>query len=65
MLEKYDKEIVQRRDVVTTRLSAEIVYLDALIHETEESCKKPASEFLQVRLSWGLLHTGLYVARSL
>nr|XP_020665726.1 zinc finger protein RFP-like isoform X2 [Pogona vitticeps]XP_020665727.1 zinc finger protein RFP-like isoform X2 [Pogona vitticeps]XP_020665728.1 zinc finger protein RFP-like isoform X2 [Pogona vitticeps] len=47
MLKKFDKEIVQKRDGVATKLSKEINRLDALITEAEEKCQQPASEFLQ------------------
>ena len=50
MLKKFDKEIVQKRDGVATKLSKEINRLDALITEAEEKCQQPASEFLQVSL---------------
>ncbi|KAH0630378.1 hypothetical protein JD844_013348 [Phrynosoma platyrhinos] len=48
MLKKFDKEIVQKRDGVATRLSEEIDRLDALITEVEEKCQQPACEFLQM-----------------
>ncbi|XP_062978230.1 zinc finger protein RFP-like isoform X1 [Elgaria multicarinata webbii] len=47
MLKKFDKEIVQKRDGVATKLSEEIDRLDVLINEVEDKCEQPASEFLQ------------------
>nr|XP_028569706.1 zinc finger protein RFP-like [Podarcis muralis] len=47
MLKKFDKEIVHRRDVESSRFSGEIDRLDALISEVENKCQQPASEFLQ------------------
>nr|XP_034960916.1 uncharacterized protein LOC118080096 [Zootoca vivipara] len=47
MLKKFDKEIVHRRDVESSRFSGEIDRLDALISEVEDKCQQPASEFLQ------------------
>ncbi|XP_048347925.1 zinc finger protein RFP-like [Sphaerodactylus townsendi] len=47
MLKKFDKEIVQRRDGASTKLSEEISRLDTLITDVEEKCQLSASEFLQ------------------
>uniref|UniRef100_A0A8C0FX40 RING-type E3 ubiquitin transferase n=1 Tax=Chelonoidis abingdonii TaxID=106734 RepID=A0A8C0FX40_CHEAB len=50
-LEKLDEEILRIQKENVTKLSGEISHLSELIHELEGKCQKPASEFLQVRLS--------------
>uniref|UniRef100_A0A452GJX8 RING-type E3 ubiquitin transferase n=1 Tax=Gopherus agassizii TaxID=38772 RepID=A0A452GJX8_9SAUR len=50
-LEKLDKEILRIQKENVTKLSGQISHLSELIHELEGKCQKPASEFLQVRLS--------------
>ncbi|CAM5105032.1 unnamed protein product [Natator depressus] len=46
-LEKLDKEIRKSQDENTTRESKEIPRLSELIGEMEETCRQPASKFLQ------------------
>uniref|UniRef100_A0A674ID52 Uncharacterized protein n=1 Tax=Terrapene triunguis TaxID=2587831 RepID=A0A674ID52_9SAUR len=50
-LEKLDEAIVKIQNENVTKLSEEISHLSELIGEMEGKCQKPASEFLQVRLS--------------
>uniref|UniRef100_A0A674JRZ2 Zinc finger protein RFP-like n=1 Tax=Terrapene triunguis TaxID=2587831 RepID=A0A674JRZ2_9SAUR len=50
-LEKLDKEIVRIQNENVSQLSEQISRLSELISEMEGKCQKPASEFLQVRLS--------------
>ncbi|CAM5157503.1 unnamed protein product [Eretmochelys imbricata] len=50
-LEKLDKEIMKIENENVTKLSEEISRLSELISEIEGKYQKPASEFLQVRLS--------------
>uniref|UniRef100_A0A8C3XMH0 Zinc finger protein RFP n=1 Tax=Chelydra serpentina TaxID=8475 RepID=A0A8C3XMH0_CHESE len=50
-LEKLDEEIVKIQNENITKLSEQISRLSELISELEGKCQKPASEFLQVRLS--------------
>uniref|UniRef100_A0A674K5S4 Uncharacterized protein n=1 Tax=Terrapene triunguis TaxID=2587831 RepID=A0A674K5S4_9SAUR len=50
-LEKLDEEIVRIQNENVSELSEQISHLSELISEMEGKCKKPASEFLQVRLN--------------
>uniref|UniRef100_A0A8C3T744 Zinc finger protein RFP n=1 Tax=Chelydra serpentina TaxID=8475 RepID=A0A8C3T744_CHESE len=50
-LEKLDEEIVRIQNENVSKLSEEISRLSELISEMEGKCQKPASEFLQVRLT--------------
>uniref|UniRef100_A0A8C0IW62 RING-type E3 ubiquitin transferase n=1 Tax=Chelonoidis abingdonii TaxID=106734 RepID=A0A8C0IW62_CHEAB len=50
-LEKLDEEIVRFQNENVSKLSQRISHLSELVSELEEKCQKPASEFLQVRLS--------------
>uniref|UniRef100_A0A8C0J2W1 Zinc finger protein RFP-like n=1 Tax=Chelonoidis abingdonii TaxID=106734 RepID=A0A8C0J2W1_CHEAB len=50
-LEKLDKEIGKIQNENITKFSEQISRLSELISELEGKCQKPASEFLQVRLS--------------
>ncbi|CAM4638002.1 unnamed protein product [Lepidochelys olivacea] len=47
-LEKLDKEIRKSQDENATRVSKEIPRLSELIGEMEETCRQPASKFLQM-----------------
>ncbi|CAM4654024.1 unnamed protein product [Lepidochelys olivacea] len=47
-LEKLDKEIRKSQDENATRVSKEIPRLSELIGEMEETCRQPASKFLQI-----------------
>uniref|UniRef100_A0A452HVV5 Uncharacterized protein n=1 Tax=Gopherus agassizii TaxID=38772 RepID=A0A452HVV5_9SAUR len=50
-LERLDEEIVRIQNENISKFSEEISQLSELISELEGKCQKPASEFLQVRLS--------------
>uniref|UniRef100_A0A8C3HPG8 Zinc finger protein RFP n=1 Tax=Chrysemys picta bellii TaxID=8478 RepID=A0A8C3HPG8_CHRPI len=50
-LDKLDEEIVRIQNENVSKLSEQISHLSELISELEGKCQKPASEFLQVRLS--------------
>uniref|UniRef100_A0A8C3T2T3 Zinc finger protein RFP-like n=1 Tax=Chelydra serpentina TaxID=8475 RepID=A0A8C3T2T3_CHESE len=50
-LEKLDEEIVRLQNENVRKLSEQISRLSELISELEGKCQKPASEFLQVRLT--------------
>uniref|UniRef100_A0A8C3FPS2 Zinc finger protein RFP n=1 Tax=Chrysemys picta bellii TaxID=8478 RepID=A0A8C3FPS2_CHRPI len=50
-LEKLDEEIERIQNENVSKLSEQISHLSELISELEGKCQKPASEFLQVRLS--------------
>uniref|UniRef100_A0A8C0H1E4 Zinc finger protein RFP-like n=1 Tax=Chelonoidis abingdonii TaxID=106734 RepID=A0A8C0H1E4_CHEAB len=50
-LEKLDEEIVRIQNENISKFAKEISCLSELISELEGKCQKPASEFLQVRLS--------------
>ncbi|XP_066471692.1 zinc finger protein RFP-like [Tiliqua scincoides] len=46
-IEEVEKEIARRRDEHLAKLCRELSSLEIVIHEMEEKCQQPASEFLQ------------------